>query len=240
MLVDRASGVGPKGGLEQRVDLGGSDGGVRHLVVVRPWPRVAHHSRARRVIGLGPVQPGLGLAPGPPPRVHALRAADEDGAGVAPRDVGGELVHEELGRVAADGRRHGRTRLDAEPAAEQRARGGVFPRHDVDDGDRVERGEHRTGRTGIGVGGAGSLRRIVGPLRRLARADDHGCAGINHGMLLWSPSQAPALQRRRPSRRRRGRYCCAATTSSVSSAASSSTTGQSGCERTALSGQIDR
>ena len=105
VLVDRAARRGAQRGLEQRVHLRRREREVRHLVRARAGPVVAPHVRARRVVGLGPVEPRLRLgAPGAPPGVDALDAAEQDDVVLAAGDRGREPVDEHLRAVAADRR----------------------------------------------------------------------------------------------------------------------------------------
>ena len=75
----------------------------------------------------------------------------------------GELVDQQLRAVAADRRHRGRAGRDAELTGEQRARVGVRPRPDGDDGDHVGAVEQRRRRRRC-------RRRRRGPRRRAARS----------------------------------------------------------------------
>ena len=141
-----------------------------------PGPVVADDVRARRVVGLGPVEPRLRVdAAGPAPAVHALDAADEHDVVLAGEDRGAEPVHEHLRAVAAGGGEDRRAGLDAEPPGEQRAGIGVAPREDLDDRDGVDAQQRRAG-----VGAARRARR-----RRAGRSARRGRSGRRRAACAW-------------------------------------------------------
>ena len=183
VLVDRPAVGGAQRGLEQRVHERGRDGGVRHLVVARSGPGVADHPVARRVVARLPRQLDAWFAARAPAGVHRLAAADQRHVELAPLDARAQLVAQQLRAVAADGRHHGGARLDAELAAEQRARIGIPPRPDRCDPDHVHPVEQRVRGRCVGVGEACRVgeqvdrrARLGGghALRHLPDADDDG------------------------------------------------------------------
>jgi hypothetical protein len=115
--------------------------------------------------------------------VHRLAAADQCHIELAPLDARAQLVAQQLRTVAADRRHERGARLDAELAAEQRARVGVPPRPDGGDTDHVDPFQQRTRRRGVGVGEPGRVGQEVDrgarfgsrhALRHLPDADDDG------------------------------------------------------------------
>ena len=138
MLVDRPTRGRAERGLEEGIDQRRRDRQMGRFVVARAGPIFADHPPAGRVVARFPHQLDSWFSARPPPRVDALGAAEQRDIELAPLYPLGELVDEQLWTVAADGRHRCRARRDAEMPRHKRARIGVRPRHDLDDGNDVD------------------------------------------------------------------------------------------------------
>ena len=172
----------------------------RHLVRTRARTGITDDVGARRV--LRATHRGASSAPrcGPPPRIHALGAAEQRDVALAVVDRGRKLVHEQLRRVPADRREHRAAGL-APSGARGAPRVRVVPADDLGDADRVDVFEQAR-RAGVRLadatcaarasrsmgfeGGGGSF----GALRGLAHADDHRGTWVDHGRSVGGASGA--------------------------------------------------
>ena len=143
----RAPSCGAQRGLEQRV----------HHASARP-PSAPSRSRsrpgrsspitqlARRVVAGLPRELDARLAPRPPAGVHRSRRRRSSTTSSSPRWMRPpSSLTSSCGLLPPTVETRGRARRDAELAGEQRARVGIRPRPDRDDGDDVDAVEQRTG-----------------------------------------------------------------------------------------------
>ena len=219
VLLERPPVGGPERVLEERVGVNGQQHAAVDLEVGRA--RLVHpeHGRRRRALGrlLGPGQRCRApVEARQGPGVHGLGPRDQDDVELAPADGQAGVVHQRLGRVAADRGQHELGGLVARREAEagghlQRRVDGVPP-EGHDDADAVGPADQRVagsgapaGRRAVTVLGgrpqrAGHELDRLGPLCRvevqvrgrddLPHADDDGSAGVQrHGP--WSVATAP-------------------------------------------------